>query len=75
MPRQCSVISCKSLKEKRHVTLFEVPDADFQCWNEIIRRINGIYNKHKVTYICAEHFAEDQLITTYSGPDDLVRKC
>jgi len=63
----------KSLKEK-HVTLFKVPATDFHSWNEIIVSINGAYNKHKVSYVCAEHFTEDDLITTYSGPDDLVRK-
>lgn len=71
MPRQCSVVSCKNVN---HVTLFKVPTDDFHSWNEIIRRINGVYNKNKVTYVCAEHFTEENLITTYSGPEDLVRK-
>lgn len=72
MPRQCSVILCKSLKQ--NVTLFKVPAADFHSWNEIIGRINGAYNKNKVTYVCAEHFSEDDLVATYSGPKDLVIK-
>lgn len=65
MPRQCSVILCKSLKDNQHVTLFKTPAADFHSWNEIIGRINGAYNKKKVIYVCAEHFSEKDLITTY----------
>lgn len=48
MPGRCSVVPCNILKEK-HVKLFKVPAVDFHSWNEIIAKINGSYNKHKVS--------------------------
>lgn len=69
MPRQCSVISCKS-SEKKSVTLFKIRASDFDSWNNIIRKVNG-NKKRKVTYVCAAHFTDEDLITTYSGPPDL----
>lgn len=77
MPRQCSVISCKS-SEKKSVTLFKIRASNFDSWNNIIRKVNG-NKKRKVTYVCAAHFTDEDLITTYSGPPDLdlikVIKC
>ncbi|KAL5236912.1 hypothetical protein ACI65C_004322 [Semiaphis heraclei] len=72
MPRQCSVISCSSIKSKQAVHLFKVRDSDFYAWNEIIRKVNGNSNR-KVVYVCAEHFSNDDLITHYNGPNDLEK--
>ena len=72
MPRKCSVLECSSFKKKPHVTLFKVPSTDFYSWNAVIRKVNG-NNIKKVNFVCAEHFAEEDLLKTYNGPKDLEK--
>ena len=62
--RQCSVIYCSSFKRNPE-QLFKV----FYTWNEIVQKINGSSNR-RVAYICAEHFSNEDSITTYNGPND-----
>ncbi|XP_022172247.1 uncharacterized protein LOC111035049 isoform X2 [Myzus persicae] len=67
MPRRCSVVKCTSFNKTSNVPLFKVYDSDFDAWNKIISKVNGHFLR-KVTYVCAEHFCNDDFITNYAVP-------
>jgi len=39
-------------------------DYNFDARNKIISEVNGNYSR-KITYVCAEHFSNDDFITNY----------
>lgn len=51
--------------------MFKVQPSNLDSWKEVIDRING-EEKRKVTFVCSEHFTDDDLITNYSSvPKDV----
>lgn len=68
MPRKCSVINCSSVKKNPNINLFKVPKTDIK-WKEVIQKVNG--NTCPISYVCIEHFKQDDVISNYSVPNDV----
>ncbi|XP_060871130.1 uncharacterized protein LOC132945412 [Metopolophium dirhodum] len=70
--RKCCVKGCTSVKRNPKVSFFNVPKANYLAWNLAVSNAN--HEKTIVKRVCAEHFQPDDIIDTYSIPDDVANE-
>lgn len=68
--RKCSVIGCSSVKRNPNISFFKLPKANSSSWTSVINKINGLDTIVKL--VCADHFTSEDIVSTYSCPQDVV---
>lgn len=68
--RKCCVKGCTSVKRNPKVSFFNAPKANHLAWNLAVSNANC--EKTVVKRVCAEHFRPDDIINTYSVPQDVA---
>lgn len=68
--RKCCVKGCTSVKRNPKISFFNAPKANYLAWNLAVSNANC--EKTFVKRVCAEHFQPEDIINTYSIPDDVA---
>jgi len=68
--RKCCVKGCTSVKRNPKISFFRAPKANYLAWNIAVSNANC--EKTFVKLVCAEHFRPDDILNTYSVPDDVA---
>lgn len=68
--RRCSVEGCLSVKRNPNISFFTPPKFLYERWNKAVSEINGVDTL--VKFVCADHFLPDDIVTTYSVPQDIA---
>ncbi|XP_015364389.1 PREDICTED: uncharacterized protein LOC107162130 [Diuraphis noxia] len=70
--RKCCVKGCTSVKRNPKISFFNAPKSNYLAWNLAVSNANC--EKTFVKLVCAEHFRPEDIINTYSVPDDVANE-